>query len=243
MTGFEFETGEVLLIDKPRQWTSFDVIGKLRTIIRKHAGLRKIKIGHAGTLDPLATGLLIVCTGRFTKRITEFQDLEKEYTGTFRLGSTTPSFDLETEPDLFFPVDGVDEPQILKAAGCFTGTFDQVPPGFSAKKVDGKRAYQYARKSIDVEIKPNRITVPMFGISRVDLPDVDFRIVCSKGTYIRALARDFGEHLGCGAHLAALCRTRIGEYHLRDAWNLDRLEQAIRDSCNAAGSNPETEKL
>jgi tRNA pseudouridine55 synthase len=217
---YQFEKGEILLVNKPYTWTSFDVVGKMRTIIRQQMGIRKIKIGHAGTLDPLATGLLILCTGKFTRRIDEFQGLEKEYTGTFRLGATTPSFDLETVIDRTFPADTLDETQIRSAASHFVTTFDQVPPQFSAIKVDGKRAYESARKEINVEIKARQVTISAFEITRIDIPDVDFRVVCSKGTYIRSLARDFGELLGCGAHLTSLCRTRIGSYHLRDAFEI-----------------------
>jgi tRNA pseudouridine55 synthase len=220
---FQFEQGEVLMINKPYRWTSFDVVGKIRSMVSKQTGIRKIKIGHAGTLDPLASGLLILCTGKFTKRIDEFQGLEKEYTGTFRLGATTPSFDLETQIDHIFDGPLPEETQILQAASRFTGTIEQIPPQFSALKVDGKRAYKSARKDILVEISPRTVTIPAFEITRIDLPDVDFRVVCSKGTYIRALARDFGEELGCGAHMTALCRTRIGPYYLRDAFDMEGL--------------------
>ncbi|MEI6434796.1 MAG: tRNA pseudouridine(55) synthase TruB [Bacteroidota bacterium] len=218
---FQFEQGEILLIDKPINWTSFDVVGKIRSLIRKREKIRKIKIGHAGTLDPLASGLLILCTGKFTKRIEEFQGLEKEYTGAFRLGSTTPSFDLETEVDRIFHGQLPGEAQIREATVHFTGALEQIPPQFSAIKIDGKRAYESARKDIPVEINARKITIEAFEITRVELPDVDFRVVCSKGTYIRSLARDFGNHLGCGAHLTALCRTRIGSYWLRDAFGMD----------------------
>jgi len=225
---FNFEAGEILLVNKPYTWTSFDVVGKMRSIIRQRLGIRKIKIGHAGTLDPLATGLLILCTGKFTRRIEEFQGQEKEYTGTFRLGATTPSFDLETPVDKTFPILSVSWcetltlwDKIYEAAKHFTGTFDQVPPQFSAIRVDGKRAYESARQDISVEIKPRQVTISAFEITRINMPDVDFRVVCSKGTYIRSLARDFGEYLGCGAHLTSLCRTRIGSFYLRDAYDLD----------------------
>jgi tRNA pseudouridine55 synthase len=231
---FQFETGEILLVNKPFTWTSFDVVGKMRSIIRQRTGLRKIKIGHAGTLDPLASGLLILCTGKFTKRIDEFQGLEKEYTGTFRLGATTPSFDLETPVDNTYPLTTLSGchtltgcTMIRDAANHFVTTFDQVPPQFSAIKVDGKRAYKSARQDINVEIKARQVTISAFEITRIELPDVDFRVVCSKGTYIRSLARDFGLFLGCGAHLTALCRTRIGSFFLRDAYELTDLENLI----------------
>jgi tRNA pseudouridine55 synthase len=225
---FHFESGEVILINKPLTWTSFDVVGKMRSIIRQRTGLRKIKTGHAGTLDPLATGLLILCTGKFTKRIDEFQGLEKEYTGTIRLGATTPSFDLETAIDKTYPITILTGSAMIQdAATHFVTTFDQVPPQFSAIKVDGKRAYKSARQDIGVEIKARKVTISAFELTRIDLPDIDFRVVCSKGTYIRSLARDFGEFLNCGAHLTALCRTRIGPYHLRDAYELTDLENLI----------------
>jgi tRNA pseudouridine55 synthase len=226
---FQFEQGEVLLINKPYTWTSFDVVGKMRSVIRQRMGIRKIKIGHAGTLDPLATGLLILCTGKFTRRIDEFQGLEKEYTGTFRLGATTPSFDLETEVNSTFPTESLvgSEEKIYQAALHFTTTFDQIPPQYSAIKVDGKRAYESARKDINVEIKARQVTISAFEITRISLPEVDFRVVCSKGTYIRSLARDFGELLGCGAHLSALCRTRIGSFYLRDAFELDDFQKLL----------------
>jgi tRNA pseudouridine55 synthase len=224
---FQFEQGEILLIDKPHTWTSFDVIGKLRILIRKNTGIRKIKVGHAGTLDPLASGLLILCTGKFTRRIDEFQGQEKEYTGTFRLGSTTPSFDLETEIDNQFLGDLPDEIKIREATLPFTGAIEQIPPQFSAVKVDGKRAYLSARKDISVEIKARQVFIPAFEITRIGLPDVDFRVVCTKGTYIRSLARDFGNQLGCGAHLTALCRTRIGNFHLRDAFTMEEITKEL----------------
>ena len=227
---FQFEQGEILLVNKPYTWTSFDVVGKMRSVIRQRMGIRKIKIGHAGTLDPLATGLLILCTGKFTRRIDEFQGLEKEYTGTIMLGSTTPSFDLETAIDQRFPTDALDEAAIMAAATHFVDTFDQVPPQFSAIKVDGKRAYESARKEINVEIKARQVTISAFEITRVALPEADFRVVCSKGTYIRSLARDFGELLGCGAHLTALCRTRIGSFHLRDACEITDFQHLLPDT-------------
>ena len=227
---FQFEQGEILLVNKPYTWTSFDVVGKMRSVIRQRMGIRKIKIGHAGTLDPLATGLLILCTGKFTRRIDEFQGLEKEYTGTIMLGSTTPSFDLETAIDQRFPTDALDEAAIMAATTHFVDTFDQVPPQFSAIKVDGKRAYESARKEINVEIKARQVTISAFEITRVALPEADFRVVCSKGTYIRSLARDFGELLGCGAHLTALCRTRIGSFHLRDAYEITDFQHLLPDT-------------
>ena len=225
--GLQFELGEILLINKPYRWTSFDVVAKLRSLIRSHEQIKKIKIGHAGTLDPLATGLLVVCTGKFTKRIDEFQGLEKEYTGVFRIGATTPSFDLEKEIDKESPFEHVTTAQIVEAVAKLSGTYDQVPPAFSAKKIDGKRAYDFARKDQEVVIKPHHVTVIGFEITRVNLPYLCFRISCSKGTYIRSIARDLGVHLGCGAHLTELCRTRIGSYHLRDAWEMENISERL----------------
>ena len=225
--GLQFEQGEVILIDKPYQWTSFDVVAKLRSLIRTHQQIKKIKIGHAGTLDPLATGLLIICTGKFTKRIDEFQGLEKEYTGTFRIGATTPSFDLEKEIDNKLPYEHITGEQISKAAEKLTGTYEQAPPVFSARKIAGRRAYKYARQDQEVEITPRVVTVSGFEITRVNLPYLCFRISCSKGTYIRSIARDLGVILGCGAHLTELCRTRIGSYHLRDAWEMENINQKL----------------
>lgn len=231
-----FEQGEVLLISKPYRWTSFDVVGKLRSLIRSHQQIKKIKIGHAGTLDPLATGLLIVCTGKFTKRISEFQDLDKEYTGTFRIGATTPSFDLEKEIDRELPYEHVTEEMIGEAVKKLSGTYPQDPPVFSARKIGGRRAYKYARQEQEVIIEPRTIHISGFEISRVNLPYLCFRISCSKGTYIRSVARDLGQLLGCGAHLTELCRTRIGPYHLRDAWEMENIETRLFDYNESTGS-------
>lgn len=205
----------VLLIDKPMQWTSFDVVNKLR---RK---LKIKKIGHAGTLDPLATGLLILCTGKMTKRIDEFQAQEKEYTGNFVIGQTTPSHDLETLVSEAKDISSISEEVIHESIKKFIGTIQQVPPIHSAIKVDGKRAYSLARKGKEPELKPREVTVSAFEITSIQLPTVSFRIICSKGTYIRSLARDFGEELGVGAYLSKLCRTRIGQFHLKDALTID----------------------
>ncbi|MBL7746253.1 MAG: tRNA pseudouridine(55) synthase TruB [Chitinophagaceae bacterium] len=210
-----FEEGTVLLIDKPFRWTSFDVIGKIRNLIRIR------KVGHAGTLDPLATGLLIVCTGRFTKRINEFMAQEKEYTGTFTLGATTPTYDLESEPENFKPADAITTDQIKAATLPFTGEIQQIPPAHSAIKVDGKRVYEMARQGIDVKLQPRTVTIKEFEITAVEMPVVHFRVVCSTGTYIRSLAFDFGNELGCGAYLSSLCRTRIGEFMLKDAMTME----------------------
>jgi tRNA pseudouridine55 synthase len=212
------EEGVVLLLDKPLTWTSFDVVRKVKNTLRPR------KIGHAGTLDPLATGLLILCTGKKTKEIDQIQAQEKEYEGTFRLGQTTPSFDLETPVDAEQPYAHLTEADIRAAVATFLGKIEQVPPVFSAVKVDGKRAYELARKGQEAEIKPKTVEIKQFELTRLALPDIDFRIVCSKGTYIRSLARDLGAALGCGAHLTRLVRTRIGEYRLADAWTVAEIE-------------------
>ncbi|MGE5423753.1 MAG: tRNA pseudouridine(55) synthase TruB [Syntrophothermus sp.] len=224
-----FEQGEILLVDKPYQWTSFDVVNLARNYIRKQLGLKKLKIGHAGTLDPLASGLLILCTGRFTKRIEEFKEYDKEYTGTFTLGATTASFDLEHEVDQHFPWEHVTEEEVKQVFERFTGTFDQLPPVYSAIQVAGKRAYDYARKGEDFVMPPKTVTITAFEAINIHLPQIDFRVSCSKGTYIRSLARDIGEALGSGAHLTALTRTRIGPYHLRDAYSVEDLKKMIME--------------
>jgi len=211
------DNGRVLLINKPLTWTSFDVVNKLRY------KLKMKKIGHAGTLDPLATGLLIICTGKMTKRIDEYQAQEKEYTGKFVIGKITPSHDLETPAEDIADVSAITDEQIHAAVKPFTGTIQQVPPMHSAIKVDGKRAYKLARKGKEVELKPREVTVSVFEITSIEKPVVSFRIVCSKGTYIRSLARDFGKTLGVGAYLSELCRTRIGEFKLENAVTLDEI--------------------
>lgn len=215
------ETGEgtVLLVNKPLEWTSFDVVNKLRRIVHTR------KIGHAGTLDPLATGLLILCTEKMTKRIEEYQGMEKEYTGTFTLGQTTPSYDLETKPSPAVDISNITEEQVRGEAARFVGTIEQVPPAHSSVKVDGKRAYTHARKGRVVELKPRTVTIHEFEIVACLFPQVDFRVVCSKGTYIRSLAHDLGQALGVGAHLSALCRTRIGNFTLDKAESLEALQK------------------
>ena len=210
----ELRSGVVFLVDKPLEWTSFQVVNKLRWVIKKTHKIKKIKVGHAGTLDPLATGLLIICVGKKTKEIELFQGKEKEYTGTISVGSTTPSFDLETEFDQTFSVDGITEIDLQKAAKSLTGDIEQYPPVFSAVKIDGKRAYESARKGEDVKVKPRNVKVSKFEIDTSEFPKVHFTIVCSKGTYIRSLASDFGKALNNGAHLSSLRRERIGEYSL-----------------------------
>jgi len=211
--------GTMLLVNKPLEWTSFDVVNKLRYILHTR------KIGHAGTLDPLATGLLILCTGKMTKRIEEFQGMEKEYTGTLTLGQTTPSYDLETERSAPVDITKITEAQVRAAASRFVGTIEQVPPAHSSIKVDGKRAYTHARKGHTVELKARTVAIHQFEIIACRFPHVDFRVACSKGTYIRSLAHDLGQSLGVGAHLSALCRTRIGNFTLDQAETIDEIRK------------------
>ena len=210
----ELRSGVVFLIDKPLEWTSFQVVNKLRWVIKKTHNIKKIKVGHAGTLDPLATGLLIVCVGKKTKEIEVFQGKEKEYTGTILVGATTPSFDLETEIDKTYSIDGITAADLEKAAESLTGDIVQYPPVFSAVKIDGKRAYESARKGEKVEVKLRKVKVSKFDIDSSEFPKVHFRIVCSKGTYIRSIASDFGKALNSGAHLSSLRRERIGQYSI-----------------------------
>jgi tRNA pseudouridine55 synthase len=232
----DFRTGEVILINKPLTWSSFHVVNKMKFVIksverRQPGGIKsKLKIGHAGTLDPLATGLLIVCTGKQTKNIEKYQAQEKEYTGTFFLGATTPCYDLEREIDAHYPTEHITEEMILETVKQFTGTIQQTPPLFSAIRIDGRRAYKIARSGKTAEIKSKEVTISEFEITRIAIPEVDFRVVCSKGTYIRSLARDFGEALKSGAHLTALCRTRIGEYRLEDAMSIEEFAETHNPS-------------
>lgn len=223
----EFLDGQILLIDKPLEWTSFQVVNKLRWNIRKKFDLKKIKVGHAGTLDPLATGLLIICTGKFTKRITELQGQVKEYTGTFTVGGTTPSYDLETEIDQKFPINHITEALIQETTKEFTGKIEQFPPVFSALKKDGKRLYEYARKGEQVEINARSVEVLEFEITKVALPIISFRITCSKGTYIRSIAHDFGKALNSGAHLSSLRRTKIGDYNVNKGLTPEEFEKSL----------------
>lgn len=212
-------SGRVILIDKPYLWTSFNVVGKLKAIIRYKTGVKKFKIGHAGTLDPLATGLLIVCIGKKTKEIEQFQMLTKEYTGIIRLGSTTPSYDLEKEIDFHFPTDHITPELINSLALEFLGDQMQVPPIYSAVKINGKRAFSYARNGEEIEIKSKLITISKFEINKIDQLDIHFTIQCSKGTYIRSIARDFGLRLNSGAHLIELRRTKIGVFDVLQAYS------------------------
>jgi tRNA pseudouridine55 synthase len=218
----KYEEGQVLLINKPLRWTSFDAVRKIRNLIRIK------KVGHAGTLDPLATGLLIICTGKFTKKINEYMSQEKEYTGTITLGATTPTYDLESEPVDHKPYDHLTEEKIKDATIPFTGEILQVPPAHSAIKQDGKRVYELARQGKEVKLEPRKVTIKEFEITKIDLPLVHFRVVCSTGTYIRSLANDFGEALGCGGYLSSLHRTRIGNFLVRDAVTPAVFEEKLR---------------
>lgn len=221
MTKEDYLSGQVLLIDKPLEWTSFQVVNKLRWEIRQAFNIKKIKVGHAGTLDPLASGLLVICTGKMTKQIDSFQGQIKEYTGTITLGSTTPSYDLETEVNASFPTDHITPELIRETTKQFIGEIDQFPPVFSALKKDGKRLYEYARAGEAVEVKSRRITIEAFDITGINGTAVDFRVVCSKGTYIRSLAHDFGKALQSGGHLSALRRTKIGDFDVSNGLSID----------------------
>lgn len=217
----DFSDGLTILVDKPLGWTSFDVVNKIRWNIKRKLGVKNIKVGHAGTLDPLATGLLVICTGKHTKRIEELMSGVKTYTGTFLLGKTTPCFDLEKDFDAEYPVDHITEELIEKACVQLTGEIDQVPPVFSAKQVDGKRAYDIARSGKELELKANRIIVHSLELNTSRFPEIDFEITCSKGTYIRAIARDLGVLLNSGATLIALRRTRSGEQDVKEALSVE----------------------
>lgn len=221
MTGDDYQAGQVLLIDKPLNWTSFQAVNKLRWEIRQTFNIKKIKVGHAGTLDPLATGLLVICTGKMTKQIDTFQGQIKEYTGTIVLGSTTPSYDLETEVDNTFETEHITEELIHQTTKQFTGEIDQFPPIFSALKKEGKRLYEYARAGETVEIPSRKITIETFEITNIDGLNVDFRVVCSKGTYIRSLANDFGKALNSGGHLSVLRRTKIGDFDVKEGLSIE----------------------
>jgi len=212
-----------LLIDKPLQWTSFDVVRKIRYLTRVK------KVGHAGTLDPLATGLLILCTGKFTKKINEYMAREKEYTGTITLGATTPTYDLESKPENFRSPENISEEKIKSTTNSFLGEIMQIPPTHSAIKVEGKRVYELARKGKEVKLEPRKVFIKEFEITAIELPCVHFRVVCSTGTYIRSLANDFGEALTCGAYLSSLCRTRIGEFKIEDALSVGQFEESLKN--------------
>ena len=221
MTEEDYKNGQVLLIDKPLEWTSFQAVNKLRWHIKQRFGIKKIKVGHAGTLDPLATGLLIICTGKQTKQIHIYQGQVKEYTGTFTIGATTPSYDLETEIDKKYPIAHISEELIKQSAIQFIGDIQQKPPIFSAIKKDGKRLYELARKGETTEIKARNVTIFKFEITKINLPEIEFRVACSKGTYIRSLAFDFGKALGSGAYLSSLRRTKIGDFSVDKAVSIE----------------------
>lgn len=217
----EFAQGSTILVDKPLNWTSFDAVNKLRWNLKKRLGVKKIKVGHAGTLDPLATGLLVICIGKHTKLIEGLTNDSKTYTGTFLLGKTTPSYDLETEYNGTFDTSMLSDEEIESVRQSFLGEQDQVPPLFSAKQIDGKRAYELARKGIEKELKANRITITDFKVDTTRFPEIDFEVSCSKGTYIRSIANDFGKKLGCGATLIALRRTKSGDFDIQNAKSVD----------------------
>ncbi len=226
--GYNFKEGEVLLFDKPYKWTSFDLVNKVRKLLCTALGVKKLKVGHAGTLDPLATGLLIVCTGKATKTIDSYQAAEKEYIATLELGATTPSFDLETEIDQTYPTEHITRDLIDNTLKDFVGELDQVPPAYSAVKVKGKRAYEYARDGKDPELKPKKLIIKEIEVLKFESSELILRIVCSKGTYIRGLARDIGKALNSGAHLTDLKRTRIGQYLNSDSMQLETLEKLLK---------------
>jgi tRNA pseudouridine55 synthase len=223
-----FKEGRVILIDKPLEWTSFNAVSKIKWLLKKRFKVKKIKVGHAGTLDPLATGLLIICTGKFTKRIEEYQAAVKEYTGVFKLGETTPSYDLETEVVQSFSVDHITKEKLEEVRLSFIGEQDQIPPIFSALKKDGKRLYELAREGKTTEIKSRKIQIDEFEIDDSNFPEIAFRVVVSKGTYIRSLANDFGQKLGSGAYLKELRRTKIGEFHVDKAISPNDFEIEFR---------------
>ncbi|GHC46222.1 tRNA pseudouridine(55) synthase TruB [Ulvibacter litoralis] len=229
MNAEDYKEGQLILIDKPLDWTSFQVVNKVRWLIKKQFQLKKIKVGHAGTLDPLASGLLILCAGKFTKQIDTYQAQVKEYTGTITLGGTTPSYDLETEIDQTFDISGITSEEIIAATHQFTGDIQQQPPIFSALKKEGKRLYEFARAGETVDIPKRDITISEFEITNITLPNVEFRVVCSKGTYIRSLAHDFGKALNNGAHLSALRRTKIGDFSVENAISIEAFEAKLTE--------------
>jgi tRNA pseudouridine55 synthase len=231
-----FEDGQVLLFDKQVYWTSFDLVNKVRIMIRKSFGIRKLKVGHAGTLDPLAKGLMIICTGKATKKIDEFRDLDKEYIATFHFGETTPSFDLETATDKYYPIDHITEGMVKDVLVSFLGEQKQIPPVYSAKLIAGKRAYEFARKGIEKKLEPVTVNFREIELISFIIPEVKIRLVCSKGTYIRSFARDFGQALKSGCYLSSLERTAIGSFNVKNAYSLeqfkDYIEQMRCSSCS-----------
>lgn len=227
LPAYDYKAGATLLIDKPKGWTSFDVVNKIRYKLKHKLKVKKIKVGHSGTLDPMATGLLVICTGKFTKKLNQFQGLPKTYTGTMKLGATTPSYDAETEEQEQFPVDHIDADSIESARQQFLGEIAQLPPVFSAIKVNGEPLYKKARRGEKVEVEPRQVHIYDFKLTRFEKPELDFFVSCSKGTYIRSLAHDFGKALNSGAYLTALRRTSVGDFHIDDAWQLDQLLEYI----------------
>jgi tRNA pseudouridine55 synthase len=224
-----FEEGKILLFDKPLYWTSFDLVNKVRIIIKSSLGLKQIKIGHAGTLDPLATGLVIICTGKATKRVDEFRDLDKEYIASIHLGETTPSYDLETEVAGRFPIEHITEDLVISALNRFIGEQSQMPPIHSAKMIKGKRAYEFARKGVYKELPPVKVIFREIDLLAYDLPEIKVRVVCSKGTYVRSFARDLGTALGSGAYLSSLERTAIGPFLLKNAYSVENFENFLKN--------------
>lgn len=222
------ETGKTIVIDKPYQWTSFDVVNKIRWHLKQALKIKKIKVGHAGTLDPLATGVLIICIGKHTKNIESIMGGEKTYTGTFLLGKTTPSYDLETQFNQDYPVDHIKHAMMEEVCQTFLGDIDQIPPVFSAKKIDGKRAYELARADKEVEMKPSRVNISKFTINSERFPEIDFEITCSKGTYIRSIAHDFGKKLNSGSTLIALRRTKSGEFNVENSYEVEEVLEKIK---------------
>ena len=237
-----FKEGEILYFDKPLRWTSFAVVNKIRYHISRKLGVKKIKVGHAGTLDPLATGVMIICTGKATKRIEEFQYHTKEYIATLQLGATTPSYDLEKEIDATYPTEHITREMVEEVLQQFKGTIEQIPPAFSACKVDGKRAYKMARKGKEVNIKAKELVIDSMTLEACTLPEIRIKVVCSKGTYIRALARDIGEALGSGGHLTALRRTRVGDIAVEQCESVDSLLARLQTAEIALPEESETNR-
>lgn len=236
-----FISGQVILIDKPLHWTSFQVVNKVRWLIKKNIGFKKIKVGHAGTLDPLANGLLILCCGKMTKEIERFQGQEKTYSGTFQLGATTPSYDLETKIDQTYPTDHINPALVEATKAQFMGDIDQYPPVYSALKKEGKRLYEYARKGEQVDIPSRKVNISAFSIDTSALPQLSFKVSCSKGTYIRSLVHDYGQALNSGAYLSSLCRERIGDFHLNNAMSIDTFEAKINKAFQ--DKNPQMDSI
>lgn len=226
---YDFIAGTTLLVDKPKGWTSFDVVNKIRYKLKHRLKIKKIKVGHSGTLDPMATGLLLICTGKATKKLHKYQGLPKEYVGVLRLGASTPSYDAETEVEFVFPTDHITPEKIETARRLFLGDIEQIPPMFSAIKVDGQPLYKKARKGEKIKIDPRPVHISSFKLTRIDLPEIEFKVSCSKGTYIRSLAHDFGRALQSGAYLTALRRTKVGKFSIKNAWDLEELIEFLED--------------